>query len=345
MIRYGILGFGLHAVKRLMPGFSCAKHCTVSGLWRRDQQKAQDAVHQYRQSGLRAYDSPEALCSSPDIDAIFVASPDALHLKHVLVAVEHNKPVLCEKPMAMSVAECERMIEAADRHGVLLGVAQNFRFERSVNRMREIVNLNGIGKPLLAQSEFHYPALNSPRTWIADASLACGGPIGDVAVHCIDALRYILQDEVALVYARAQRDRQSQELESAAMLLLEFRKGTIANVTVSARSEYRTPLWITGDRGLTGAEDALTVEHPITLQMKPAGGEPGTEQVSNERAYSDQVDAFALSVEQAVPFAAPGIEGLRNQHVIDAAYRSIETGHPENVSLVIMPFGDVDQGP
>jgi predicted dehydrogenase len=331
MIRYGILGFGLHAVKRLMPGFTQAKHCTVTGLWRRDRQKAQDAIYQYRQFPLQVYDSPEALCSSSETDAIFVASPDALHLEHVLLAVKHNKAVLCEKPMAMSVAECELMIESADREGVVLGVAQTFRFERSVNRVREMVGQGSVGKPLLAQSDFHYPALHSPRTWIADASLACGGPIGDVAVHCIDALRYILQDEVASVFARAQHDQDSGRLESAAMLLLEFQKGTIANVTVSARSEYRTPLWIAGDRGLVGAEDALTVEHPITLQLKPAGGEPVTEQVSNESAYADQVDAFALSIEQGVPFAAPGIEGLRNQQVLDAAYRSIDSRMPQNL--------------
>jgi predicted dehydrogenase len=331
MIRYGILGFGLHAVKRLMPGFIQAKHCTVTGLWRRDRQKAHDTVRQYRQFPLRVYDSPEALCSSSDIDAIFVASPDALHLEHALIAVKHNKPVLCEKPMAMSVAECERMIEAADRQGVLLGIAQNFRFERSVNRMREMVATGAIGKPLLAQSEFHYPALHSPRIWIADASLACGGPIGDVAVHCIDALRYILQDEVASVFSRAQHDEDSGRLESAAMLLLEFQKGAIANVSVSARSEYRTPLWITGHQGLIGAEDALTVEHPITLQLKPAGGEPVTEQVSNESAYGEQVDAFALSIEQGISFAAPGIEGLRNQRVLDAAYKSVKSGMPQKL--------------
>jgi predicted dehydrogenase len=214
---------------------------------------------------------------------------------------------------------------------VLLGIAQNFRFERSVNRMREMVATGAIGKPLLAQSEFHYPALHSPRIWIADASLACGGPIGDVAVHCIDALRYILQDEVASVFSRAQHDEDSGRLESAAMLLLEFQKGAIANVSVSARSEYRTPLWITGHQGLIGAEDALTVEHPITLQLKHAGGEPVTEQVSNESAYGEQVDAFALSIEQGISFAAPGIEGLRNQRVLDAAYKSVKSGMPQKL--------------
>ena len=104
MIRYGILGFGLHAVRRLMPGFAEASHCTVTGLWRRDQRKAEEALRQYPQFPIQVYDSPEALCSASDVDAIFVASPDALHLKHVLVALEHRKPVLCEKPMASSLS-------------------------------------------------------------------------------------------------------------------------------------------------------------------------------------------------------------------------------------------------
>jgi len=331
MIRYGILGFGLHAVRRLMPGFTQAKHCTVTGLWRRDQHKAKEAVQQYHQFPLRAYDSPEALCSAGDVDAIFVASPDALHLPHVLIALQHRKPVLCEKPMAMDAGECERMLASAARAQVALCVAQNFRFEHSVNRMRQIVTSGQVGKPLLARSEFHFCARQHPRTWMTDASLACGGPIGDVAVHCIDALRYILQDEVSSVFARALYDKDSGPVEAAAMLLLEFHKGTIADVTVSTRAEYRTPMWITTDRGLIGAEDALNVDHPIELNIKPVGGDIMTEQISNDRTYADQVDAFALHIEQGVPFPAPGIEGLRNQRVLDAAYRSIKSGTPESI--------------
>ncbi|HWY68630.1 MAG TPA: Gfo/Idh/MocA family oxidoreductase [Terriglobales bacterium] len=331
MIRYGILGFGLHAVKRLMPGFSQAKHCTVTGLWRRDQRKAQEARNEYSQFPLQVYDSPEALCASSDVDAIFVASPDALHLQHVLVALEHRKPVLCEKPMAMNAGECERMLAAAEGARVPLGVAQNFRFEPSVNRIREIVAAGTIGKPLLARSEFHYYTRQHARTWISDPSLACGGPVGDVGVHCIDALRYILQDEVSAVFARALYDNESGAVESAATLVLEFQKGPIAAVTVSTRGEYRSPLWIMGDGGLVGAEDALAVDHAIALHTRPIGGEISTEHISNDTTYADQVDAFALHVEQGIPFVAPGTEGLRNQQVLDAAYRSVKSGSREEI--------------
>ena len=120
-------------------------------------------------------------------------------------------------------------------------------------------------------------------------------------------------------------------MEAAATLILEFQKGTLGNVSVSTRSEYRTPLWITADAGLVGAEDALTVDHPIELRTKPIEGDLVSEQISNEHTYAAQVDAFALSLEQGPPFPAPGIEGLRNQQVLDAAYRSIRSGAREEV--------------
>lgn len=335
MLHFGILGFGHHAAKRLMPGFVSAKQCTVRGFWRRDQSKAKEVVDKFREFSLHSYESQEALCAAPDIDAILIASPDALHLEHVLLAVKHGKPVLCEKPLAMNAKECERMIEVAESKNVRFGVAHVFRFEPSVNRMRELVSSGAIGKPLLARSEFHYLAEHSPRTWITDATLACGGPIGDVAVHCIDALRYILQDEINEVYARAHYDDRSGAVESAAMLMLQFTTGTIADVTVSTRAEYCTPLWITGDGGRLGAEDALNVEHPIQLSCQSLMGKSSVEQLSNENAYAEQVDAFARWITNGVPFPAPATEGLRNQQVLDAAYCSIRSGKPEKVAPVV----------
>jgi 1,5-anhydro-D-fructose reductase (1,5-anhydro-D-mannitol-forming) len=108
--------------------------------------------------------------------------------------------------------------------------------------------------------------------------------------------------------------------------VLEFKKGTVADVTVSTRAEYRTPLWITCEGGMVGAEDALTVDHPVDVQAKPIGGELKTERVSNDRTYSDQVDAFALAIQKGTPFAISGHEGLINQRILDAAYASIRSG-------------------
>ena len=111
MIRFGIVGFGLHAVRRLMPGFLLAKNCRVTALSRRDLHKAQESARQY--SIPLAFDSTEDLCRSAEIDAVLVTTPNSLHLQDVLLAIQCGKPVLCEKPMAMNADEARRMTERA----------------------------------------------------------------------------------------------------------------------------------------------------------------------------------------------------------------------------------------
>src|SRR5580658_1165877 len=111
MTRYGILGFGHHAIKRLVPAFPGAKDSQLVGLWRRDPAKAKANAAEH--SIPEAFATPEELCASPSIDAVFIATPDALHLPDVLLAARHGKAVLCEKPLGMSVDEGEQMLSAA----------------------------------------------------------------------------------------------------------------------------------------------------------------------------------------------------------------------------------------
>src|SRR4051812_45636239 len=125
MLRFGIVGFGRHAVKRLMPGFAGAKQCRVTALSRRDAKQAADSASAYKVA--EAFTSTAALCESPNVDAVFIASPDSFHLADTLTAFQHGKHVLVEKPMAMNSAEAFQMVQAADRANLNLGVAQVFR--------------------------------------------------------------------------------------------------------------------------------------------------------------------------------------------------------------------------
>ncbi len=204
MIRFGIVGFGLHAVKRLMPGFRQAKRCRVTALSRRDLRAAQDSAREFGVD--HAFASTAELCASPDVDAVFVTTPDALHVKDVLEAIRHGKPVLCEKPMARNGDEARAMVSAAREAGVMLGVAHVMRFEESVKLFRQQIAAAAIGRPQLARADFLAPQLSSPRRWINDPKLATGGPLADVGVHCIDTLRFVLGKEVLAVSARAHYD-------------------------------------------------------------------------------------------------------------------------------------------
>lgn len=332
MIRYGIVGFGLHAVRRLMPGFALASKSRVTALLRRDIKQAQASSAQYKI--LNAFDSVADLCHCPDVDAVFVATPNYTHLRDVLLAIKSGKPVLCEKPMGMNAGECRQMVEAARLAKVLLGVAQVFRFERSTSSLRKRVAAGQVGRPVFARAEFSYPARTHPRKWLTDAKIAGGGPIADVGVHCIDALRYILSDDVVRVTASEMSDQDSGDVEAAAVLSLEFAGGTLGSVLVSTRAEYRTPLEIVGESGVLRAEDAFSVERPVEIEFRRGGRFCEKEVVSNEDAYARQVDMFSAAIEGNAEFPAPGEEGWKNQEVLDAAYRSLRSGTAETVLRV-----------
>lgn len=333
MVRFGIAGFGLHATKRLMPGFAQAANCRVTALSRRDLDQARQSAAQYHIPC--AFDSTEKLCQSTEVDAVFVATPNALHLADTLAAIRCGKPVLCEKPMGMNPAECQQMVETARQAKVLLGVAQIFRFEDTTAWFREQIAANKIGKPVFARSEFSLTVGPQPRrTWIRDWAIAGGGPIADVGVHCIDTLRFILQDEVVRVNAQGRFDANTGDVETAATLLLEFSKGTLGTVMVSFQAEYRTPLEVAGTNGSLRGDDALNVDKPVLLELRSGGASVEMSTVSNASAYTRQVESFAAAVEGKTALPVPGEEGWQNQLILDAAYRSMRSGTAEEVPSI-----------
>ena len=315
-----------------MPGFALAQRCSVTALSSREMDKARESAKKYKIP--LAFDSTAELCQSNQVDAVLVTTPNALHFSDVLTAIQHNKPVLCEKPMAMNATECRQMVEAARSAGILLGVAHVFRFEDSTARLRERVAKGQIGRPIFARAEFSYLGKAHARTWLTNAAIAGGGPIGDVGVHCVDAMQYILQDQIVRVGARGMWDKESGGVEAAAVLALEFASGTLGSVMVSMRADYRTPIEFVGDEGSLRADDGLTVDRPISLEWRRPGKPLETEEVSNRLAYARQVDAFADAVEGKAPFPVPGEQGWQNQEILDAAFRSLKSARIEDVLRV-----------
>ena len=315
MIRFGIAGFGLHAAQNLALGFRMAKKCRLTALSRRSLDAARASATEYRVP--LAFNSLADLCRSPEVDVVFVATPNAFHCRDVLAAVQLGKPILCEKPMGMNAGECREMIAAAADKHLQLGVAQAFRFEENVLAFREKSLAGSIGALHFARAEFLYPASNFGRAWISDPHIAGGGPICDVGVHCIDTLRFVLNDEVRRVFAFAVGDHNSGGVESSATLSLEFQRGTLATVLVSMRAPYRKSLEFVGEK-----ERLLSIDDPSQDAVRPG--------FKRFLPYSRMLDAFAHAIEQGRPFSVPGEEGLRNQLVLDAAYRSLQTGRAES---------------
>jgi len=248
----------------------------------------------------------------------------------VLEAVKYGKPALVEKPMAMNADEARQMVMAARSAGVPLGVAHVMRFEESIRWFKEKVSSGAIGTPVLARASFVAPLLSSLRTWIDDPRLATGGPLADVGVHCLDTLRYVLGDEVESVMAQAHHIAQWQ-VEATGTTLFQFARGTLATMSVSARAPYQTLVEITGEKAVVSALHALNVEHPVNLELRSGFEILETRKVSNNNSYTAQVEAFADAVESGRPFEIPGEEGLRNQLILDAIFRSVKSGKTERV--------------
>jgi predicted dehydrogenase len=328
-LRFAILGFGHHAIKRLISAFAASEHTILTGMWRRNQAVAAANCHEY---GIpHCFPTPEALCTSPDVDAVFITSPDAMHRDDTLLALRHGKAVLCEKPLSMRADEAEEMVAAAEAAGLLFGVAQNLRYNRSLDVMREMIGAGRIGVPQLAASQFTYQADRTPRLWINDLGLACGGPIGDVGVHCIDSLRYVLGQDVVSVATVARVRDDAKNVEAHALLQLEFTANILAAVTVGGDSPYRTMIEVAGSEGTLTAENGLTVDQPVDVVLRRGGHVVETATVDNGDGYTLMLDGFARAYHGEADFRATAQGGLHNMRVLDAAYKSWRSGVREVV--------------
>ena len=325
-VRFAILGFGHHAVKRLVGAFAASEGTELVGLWRRD---AEQAARNCAEFGIaKNFATREELCASPDVDAVFITSPDAMHLEDTLLALEHGKAVLCEKPLAMTTDEALRMQAAATQHAILLGVAQNLRWSPSVVWMREQVAAGRIGVPQLARAQFCYKALSTPRRWITDGGLACGGPIGDVGVHCLDALRFVCDREVLRVQTLARKDDSYGDLEAVATIQAEMSGGCFLSVSVSALAPYRTQIEVMGSEGLLVAENGLSVDDPVRVEVWRGGRLVEAQSFDNSTSYTRMLDSFARAMRGEV-FAASALDGLANMRLLDAVYRGWAGGGTE----------------
>ena len=171
MIKFGLIGCGDIARKRVAPGLRDSPICELVAVSRARSQLAESFAREF--GARRWYSDWRELLQDDDISAVYIATPVHLHAEQTIAAIEAGKHVLCEKPMALTVAECNRMIATRDHHHVKLGVAYYRHFYPVVKRIRQIIDDGEIGTPVIAQMNafewFDPPAGPSPFMAIAEA--------------------------------------------------------------------------------------------------------------------------------------------------------------------------------
>jgi len=183
----------------------------------------------------RWYSDWHDLLTDYEIDAIYIATPVHLHAEQAIAAAERGKHVLCEKPMALNLAECDRMVDASRSNDVKLGVAYYRHFYPVVRRVKELIDSGELGIPVVVQInafEWFDPELSSARSWLLRKELSGGGPMFDFGCHRIEVLLDLLGNigDVKSTLANAFFVR---EVEDVATAVFQFERGTCGTLTVT----------------------------------------------------------------------------------------------------------------
>lgn len=319
-VRWGIMGTGWIAGSAIAPAIRASESGELLACLSRDKAAGQAFCAQHGCS--RAYDRMEDFLADDEIEAVYIATPNAQHAGETVACAGAGKHILCDKPMATSAADCRRMIEACQQAGVNLMVAYQNRFHPCHQEARRLVQSGELGEPRIARAQFYFKYPGPPSDWRQQVASAGGWATMDVGTHALDLLRFLLGDEVAEVFAFVDNPGFSYETEDVAVLSLRFRNRTLA--WMDCATSVHTPhshVEVYASNGSVELLGTLGKGGSGTLQTVINGHERSFEYASVQ-LYVAEIEEFNRSILEERTPAIPGGEGLRNLEILDAAFLS-----------------------
>jgi 1,5-anhydro-D-fructose reductase (1,5-anhydro-D-mannitol-forming) len=276
----------------------------------------------------RAYDTVDALLADPAVDVVYISTTNERHCEPTLAAAAAGKHVLCEKPLALNLADAGEMAAACRAAGVVLGTNHHLRNAATHRTLRRLVAEGAIGRPLAARV-FHAVYL-PPRLqgWRLDQPEAGGGVALDITVHDADTLRFVLDDEAVEATAlAAQQGLASRGLQDAVMGVLRFRSGLLAQFHDAFTVQHAgTGLQLHGTEGSLVAEDVMTQDPRGRVVLRRADGAHEVDVGEREDLYARSVRLFNAAARGEGQPAATGEDGVRSLAIALAVQESVRTG-------------------
>jgi predicted dehydrogenase len=296
MLNWLVIGIGDITRKRVIPAILAEPRSHLYALLTRDPRKA-DAY-----PGTLAFTNLGAALRDPAIDAVYVATPVALHAEQTIASLRAGKHVLCEKPVALNFAQAETMAEAAHQSGRLLGIAYYRRLYPKLVRAKQLIAAGAIGQPLLVEANYHGWLESPDRGWLKDPALAGGGPLYDVGSHRIDACNFLLGRPLR---ATGLLSNALHELavEDSATTLIEYAGGVHAVVDVRWNSRIpRDQFRIVGVEG----EISLDALNGPSLRLLASDGKLTEEQLpAHANVHYPAVENFVAAALDGAALACP----------------------------------------
>ena len=322
---WGLIGTGRIAADRVLPGINSFAGNKLIGVVSRTQARADDFARRFK--AQHAYTSYSDLLRNPAVTVVAIHTPNAQHAEQAIAAARAGKHVFCDKPMATSVADAERIVRECEKAGVTLGVNFHNRHMPCFTETRRIVQSGEIGDVLMVQLEASagVGAASVAATWRQDPSLAGLGTSMNVGTHVYDILRYILGSEVVMVSAMF--DTAPGVMETANLTTFRFANGTLAHVNVNQSTPNpHNDFVIYGAKGRITGKGLTRSRAGGELQVALNDGTSRTQAYAAINAHEACVVAFSEALLAGRAPTASGIDGLRSVQVTDAMKKSAWEG-------------------
>jgi 1,5-anhydro-D-fructose reductase (1,5-anhydro-D-mannitol-forming) len=317
---WGIISTGLHVDHKIAPAISATPDAELVAVYSRDQARA-DACAQ-KHGAKVAYSNLEALLRDSRVEAVFIASPNALHAQHALQAAQAGKHILSEKPMTTTLDDAVAMVRTCRARGVKLGVGYHLRQHPGLCEARRLIAAGVLGSVALAQGQWGFgvrgqdapPPRTGLRQWWDDPELiGHASTMMGTGVHVVDALRFVLDQEVIEVTAISDGQTPAQPLEQLLAMALRFDRGAIATICCGRRlPDSRNDLVLYGSLGRLIGSDALWEGRQGTFDV--VSETMHTREVYQPQPlanFIDELDDFHRAIREDREPAATGLDGLR----------------------------------
>ena len=280
-----------------------------------------------REHGIeRFHGDLDALLADPDVDAVYVSTTPDLHCAQTVAAAQAGKHVLCEKPLALNVADAKRMVDACAAAGVQMATNHHLRNAVSHRAIRDVVREGRIGRILAARICFAVVLPERFHSWRVNDP-ARGGPILDLGVHNADTLRFLLDDEPLDVVAQSvNHGLTATGIEDTAMSAVRFRGGTLVQMFQTWVASYGdSDIEIIGSAGSVRARDVMMPDSPGTVVQTTAAGET-TLDLEHEPVYVRGVRLFIRAMGGDGEPPSTGRDGVRSLALALAIREAAATG-------------------
>ncbi len=343
-----VVGLGTLALEEIIPAFGQAKHVRLAALVSGKPEKARTVAAQYGVDPHNLYDyaSFDRIRDNPAIDIAYIVLPNAMHAEFTARAAAAGKHVLCEKPMAASVAEAQHMIDACRSAGRMLMIAYRLQYDPAHRTAIALARGGRFGEVRMIQAtNGQNDAANGQ--WRQIRAVAGGGSLPDVGLYCTNAFRYITGEEPIEITGQVTRpsgDARFAQIEDVALFTLRFPSGVIATGGSGYSFHESRQLRVHAQGGWFGLDPAFGYDN-LALQINRKEGQASaleTRRFSPHSQFAREMDAFALSLHAGTKPFTPGEEGLQDMRVLEAIYQSAAGGSP--VKLTASTGRDITRG-